>query len=524
MCIGMFLNMTTIMPMKGNEKQREYRLKWGYYSHYKNDKDTYTIRYHGDNDSNLITSAINDNDPIELDTVLKCAKLKMRDIKSLLHQNYYLSGKSLPESAYEQHREKAEELIKVLIKHGFDVNIKNQNGTTYLNEAMRHRNFKDVIFLIENLGAKLISDTVFGYTPLHFAVESDSIEKVTYLLDKGCSLDARSNEEYGYETPFHRAKSPKMVECLIKRGANIDVQDKNGDTLLHNANNLEMIECLINNKANPNLIGDRYKTPLQNQIRGKSFTCVQYLVEHGAAIDATDEAIQYRKDNKFPDYQGCYCDGQKNSFDITLRNANDTTIFRFLLSVGMHINSRYTIEDIETMRTNGTVSSEVGQLAIEALTWEHDNFWQEKYIDQHDNNDASTILNKLCFFWRSCVMNDKNDITTIGQFIKKYAKINEKFSWKEAAIHVAIYNKNCIYTHYFLSQLGISEEDCNTLYSIEKNNKKLKDLYTIAKEAKNKQFCRDIWTYVFISKCLRSTAGLSQDLVNMILAYREIEA
>ncbi|WP_339045609.1 ankyrin repeat domain-containing protein [Candidatus Mesenet endosymbiont of Agriotes lineatus] len=152
------------------------------------------------------------------------------------------------------------ELLKLICG---DVNIKDDKGHTPLHKAVLYQHCNLIRVLIE-LGAKVNTKGVYGWTPLHSAVLTHNLEMVSTLLElrtPKCKKDEDGNlpihlaAELGYleitgvlcdkntvnainffgSTPLHLAAIKGHIEVakiLYGSGANIDKQDKKGNTAL----------------------------------------------------------------------------------------------------------------------------------------------------------------------------------------------------------------------------------------------------------------------------------------------------
>lgn len=88
----------------------------------------------------------------------------------------------------------------------------------------------DVLKLLKERGADLNAENqeyLSSYRrPIHYAAESNRVEAVTWLLDNGVAVDARTRNE---ETALHFAVKgchPETVELLLARGAAVDAKTK----------------------------------------------------------------------------------------------------------------------------------------------------------------------------------------------------------------------------------------------------------------------------------------------------------
>ena len=98
------------------------------------------------------------------------------------------------------------EVVKLLIKHGADPNIKNNYGWTPLHDAAYNGRL-DVVKLLLEHGANPNIQNNAGLTPLHYAVEGCFVDVVRVLLDHGADLTIRDNEgmtplDYGSDCEY----------------------------------------------------------------------------------------------------------------------------------------------------------------------------------------------------------------------------------------------------------------------------------------------------------------------------------
>ncbi|GHT38146.1 hypothetical protein FACS189427_12040 [Planctomycetales bacterium] len=74
------------------------------------------------------------------------------------------------------------EVVKYLVEHGADVNVKSQYCQTPLHIAAVFGNLKVVKYLIEYGADVNVKDTYWYLTPLHAAVNNSQLEVVKYLF------------------------------------------------------------------------------------------------------------------------------------------------------------------------------------------------------------------------------------------------------------------------------------------------------------------------------------------------------
>ena len=138
------------------------------------------------------------------------------------------------------HVEVVSKLLAVGAKENPDyVNAPNHSGSTPLMVTCYNGHVNIATYLVEH-GANIHLQDKNGFTCLHAAAEGGHVEVVSKLLAVG----AKENPDY-VNAPNHSGSTPLMVTCsnghvniatyLVEHGANIHLQDKNGDTCLHYA-------------------------------------------------------------------------------------------------------------------------------------------------------------------------------------------------------------------------------------------------------------------------------------------------
>ena len=94
------------------------------------------------------------------------------------------------------------EIVKFLIKHGADVNMRNNFDETALHTATFHSKIEAVKCLIK-YGAQLNIKNQSGYAPLHLAALGGKINIAKCLIERSAQFDIRDRDN---KTPFDLAK------------------------------------------------------------------------------------------------------------------------------------------------------------------------------------------------------------------------------------------------------------------------------------------------------------------------------
>jgi len=222
-------------------------------------------------------------------------------------------------------------MLKLLHKHGADVNATDKEGDTPLYYAAR-RSINLVRFLVEeckadihaqdefgrtvaiaacskeacdplrvvryahNKGVKLVEN--YGRTALHGAAQAGLIDVAQFLLEEA-GIDPNVASHYGY-SPAHYACLPSaagsvdMLKLLAQKGADLNARSQNGSTPAHVAAEggwLEILKYLIIERRIDNTIRDNSEQTLLLRACGKhgSRDTVEWLLEHGARIDERDK-------------------------------------------------------------------------------------------------------------------------------------------------------------------------------------------------------------------------------------------
>jgi ankyrin repeat protein/beta-lactamase regulating signal transducer with metallopeptidase domain len=172
---------------------------------------------------------------------------------------------------------------KCLIEFGADVNV--NNGAPLRNSTRAGQ--KD---MVELLIAKNADVNMGGRTSLSVAVWVDRPDIAACLIAAGADVDAVGWTPL-MEAPY-RCKGTEMVELLIKAGADVNKQNRNGWTALHSAaeKREDIATLLLRNGANPNVRshGHGGRTPL-HEAAWFGPNVIKVLVDNGADVNARDD-------------------------------------------------------------------------------------------------------------------------------------------------------------------------------------------------------------------------------------------
>jgi ankyrin repeat protein len=191
------------------------------------------------------------------------------------------------------------------LKHSnIDLNSKDISGHTLLHHAVIHNEIVIAECLIRggadvNATTNVIEQTgktISGYTALHLAVDNENKGMVETLLIHSANVNAQTDVG---ETPLHLATiedQSDIAEVLINYGANIETQTlSKKETPLHYAvsdQQTNTTTSLLKKFANVNAINADGNTPLHLALGKDMLDCdiktAEILLEHGADVNISN--------------------------------------------------------------------------------------------------------------------------------------------------------------------------------------------------------------------------------------------
>lgn len=126
----------------------------------------------------------------------------------------------------------AKDIVKLLIDKGADVNAQNEAGQTALMRAAT-RNFNLTELLLKHGADKTIS-TKDGMNAFRAACYYNKYEIAKLLFDPSTDLNVKGKDELGFTALMLAAlsPSPKIVDMLLKNGADLNIKNNRGKTAL----------------------------------------------------------------------------------------------------------------------------------------------------------------------------------------------------------------------------------------------------------------------------------------------------
>ncbi|HMB95704.1 MAG TPA: ankyrin repeat domain-containing protein, partial [Tepidisphaeraceae bacterium] len=182
-----------------------------------------------------------------------------------------------------------EEIVKLLLSKGANVNRGNDRGTTPLHRAIEYPNIMKILL---DAGAKVDAVDVEGRTPLHWAAMGAPNASMSLLIDHGANVAARDNEG---QTPLHDAarwNNIENVDMLLSHDADVNARDNFGETPLHLAATCKqtvVVEVLLHHNVDLNAKDVFGYTPMHDAARKGCTPIISLFLGYGGDRSAVDQ-------------------------------------------------------------------------------------------------------------------------------------------------------------------------------------------------------------------------------------------
>ena len=155
------------------------------------------------------------------------------------------------------------DIVRYLIEHGAEVNIRSEGGDTPLHRAAANGHVKIINILIDN-GADVRQHGTGCGTPLQWAARTDQTRAVKCLLDRGADPDNKgSRPPFGPLRDAISYENPETVELLLARGADVNTATDKCSSLhlASRAGSVEIGRILLRHGADPDIECNGRKIP-----------------------------------------------------------------------------------------------------------------------------------------------------------------------------------------------------------------------------------------------------------------------
>lgn len=186
------------------------------------------------------------------------------------------------------------DFIQKLLEHKLDVNAKNKQGRTALDNALDSH--PDTILFLLKQGAQAASHDMLDF----FAVAQDHnhADLLNYLFEQGIAKYCNKRHR---DTALRRAKSDALIERLLQAGAAIHLQGEGFFHLFLNwflmgpvidrKNEQQRLDLLREYKADF-CVTDQAGNTLLHESVDRGLPLCQFLIKQGVAINAVNHANQ----------------------------------------------------------------------------------------------------------------------------------------------------------------------------------------------------------------------------------------
>ncbi|KAF8545004.1 ankyrin repeat-containing domain protein [Trichophaea hybrida] len=184
-----------------------------------------------------------------------------------------------------------EDIVRLLLDGGADVNAKTKSDKTPLHRASRYGRAVIVRLLLDG-GADVNAKDRGNESPLHGASLNGHEAIVRLLLDGGADVNANDRDK---ESPLHGASlngHEAIVRLLLDGGADVNAKTKSDNTPLHRASRYgraAIVRLLLDGGADVNAKDRDNDSPLHGASRYGYEAIVRLLLDGGADVNAKNK-------------------------------------------------------------------------------------------------------------------------------------------------------------------------------------------------------------------------------------------
>jgi ankyrin repeat protein len=202
----------------------------------------------------------------------------------------------------------AQKVAEIISSYVIMFNKERSVGETALYLAAKCVNM-EILKMIAAASSSVKKGRTFCGNALTFAAHKNHGDMVNHLISIGANLDSKTYE-FGRLTPLHKAISEgnlEIAETLISAGADINVLDKDGDSLLFYAlgkSGTDKLSFLFAKKIDVDYVFRKSKkgnTILIHSAAAGNAEYAKYLIDIGATVNDSNKygmtALHYASDN-----------------------------------------------------------------------------------------------------------------------------------------------------------------------------------------------------------------------------------
>ncbi|CAK8690765.1 unnamed protein product [Clavelina lepadiformis] len=183
-----------------------------------------------------------------------------------------------------------EEIVNMLVKKRADLNLKGGEKENLPLHVASSRSGNNSVSIAQTVlratnKSKRLEPNRDGNIPLFLAIEANNQSAYKDLLSSNAEDQLRYQHPNTGSTALHMVcgkRDAEMVRHLCKKGALVNIQNKEGVTALHIAatmGDLLIVECLLSHNASPELFDKQQRTPLHAAAEKGHTTVVELIAE-----------------------------------------------------------------------------------------------------------------------------------------------------------------------------------------------------------------------------------------------------
>jgi len=185
------------------------------------------------------------------------------------------------------------DIVEFLILNKIDINVKDNNGDTFLTYAINKYHEKkssEILCFINSLishGFDINTVDIHGVSPLELAVNNGDLDIIKILVENKDDSDGITSLAYAINKG-----NLDVVKFLVENKDDINTKDSYGITSLIyaiNKGNLDVVKFLVENKDDLITKDSDGVTPLVCAINKGNLDIVKFLVENGADINTEND-------------------------------------------------------------------------------------------------------------------------------------------------------------------------------------------------------------------------------------------
>ena len=223
------------------------------------------------------------------------------------------------------------QVIDFLIKKGADVNIKNKKGQTPLHSFIHTLIYKKrKIFTLPK-------STFHRRKSFDKKKYLNYLKTIKFLIKKGADINITNKEG---QTPLHyilqKGNSTLIQEIgpFIIKKTDVNIKNKKGETPLHLAKTIDTVQLLIKKGANINAKDIQGRTPLYN-INRLYLESIKFLIEKGADLNSKDyngnTVLHLASDSSFLEVIKILI---KNKANVNIKNKKEESPLHYAVRTG----------------------------------------------------------------------------------------------------------------------------------------------------------------------------------------------